>query len=432
MSSSVSSHTSSVVPIARKALVYCVSMGAEAAIAAALLPVLTGHLSPEEYGIWVLFVALFTFARPVISLMLPDALRMNFFQLSEEQMRNSLSAAISVPTFVFLVTLAAVQLGSSFLGGLLAFPGDSLWIVLLVAYLHGLFYTFLALMQFKERHSLFLIIQLVQAFFAITLALWFVHLGLSWFGAAAARCIALIIADVCGLIWICRSFGNPFTLRVPRATMRELIRIGTSFLPVGICAVLVPLSNRVVIAHLVGPQETGYFGIAALFALAITIVVQGFIFAWQPLLFRSLQTGRQEKEQKFHSFSLAFYAALPAVAVLILGAALLIGPLLVKYDLRHITPYLVSLCVASCMQGYYLHNHTWLHALKQLRVLSWTALLIMPVNFLLSIALVQSYGGVGAAWATAVTYALATAGTGVRLLRKETPPVMGGIVLERG
>ena len=71
--------------LAKNSVFYTFANGIEAAAPILLAIVLTRLLEPSEYGVWVLFIALVSFLRPIINLSVQDALRMHFYEMNTDE-----------------------------------------------------------------------------------------------------------------------------------------------------------------------------------------------------------------------------------------------------------------------------------------------------------------------------------------------------------
>ena len=409
---------SSLFALFQKGLFYCFSVGTESLIAAAMLPILTRVLPPAEYGVWILFVALFSFMRPVLGLMLQDAIKINYFDFSPETLKAHFRAALILPTVLLLIFLALSFVAGQLIDDYLKFPGESFWIVLGVAYFQGILMLILAVMQFRERHGLYLSVQILQTVVAIGLTLLLLRFSSHWQAAAYARMTALFVCDVVGLVWLRRTIGPLFFFGSKHSSIAQLGKVGLRLMPVGLAGVLVPLTDRLVVARSFGTTETGYFGIGALFGTSLIVLATGLIYAWQPVLFRAIQTKNVEDLRTCRAFSCCYFFLLPCAAVAMMFAAMLVAPYLMAYELAPVRPYIIALSIAVCCEGWYLHNYTLLMAHRQIRVILIGAILVMVTNAGLCVAFVSHFGALGAAWATALTYALATAATGIWMYRR--------------
>jgi len=390
----------------KKSLFYCFSIGTEALIAAALLPMLTRHIPPEEYGTWVLFVALFSFMRPILGLMLQDVIKMRFFELTEGELRLQLRTGIAVSLGIFSILLCLTWAGRDLFSGIIPFPGEYFWLVLATAFLHSLLYAVLAVMQFRERHELFLYTQALQAVLAISLTYVLVRAGYSWLGAGLGRIGALVVVDALGLWWLTAVLGNPFTVKFRLPVFREVIATGLRFLPVGLTPVLIPLTNRLLLAHFWGNAQTAYYGIASLLSMVICIGYAGLLSALQPILFRTVQgkPSTAAEPQNIRRFCIAYFLLVALGALLVVGFALSFGHLLISYDMAQIKPYIVWLALGVTLEGFYFHNLAWLHAQKSVGTISTLSYTVIILDLCLALIVIPYYGGIGAAQATVISY----------------------------
>jgi O-antigen/teichoic acid export membrane protein len=53
-----------------------------------LIPILTGSLTPNEYGIWALFIAILSFVDPLVTCSAQTYLAKNYFQISIHEREN--------------------------------------------------------------------------------------------------------------------------------------------------------------------------------------------------------------------------------------------------------------------------------------------------------------------------------------------------------
>ncbi len=72
--------------------------------------ILTRQLTPAEFGVWVLFIALVTFLRPLVNLTIQDALRMHFFEMTDTERARFVWSALCLS-----LVCAAVFIGIALL-----------------------------------------------------------------------------------------------------------------------------------------------------------------------------------------------------------------------------------------------------------------------------------------------------------------------------
>ena len=395
---------------------YSLAIGIEALIPFALLPFLTRFLSPAEYGLWIIWVSLFSFMRPVLGLTLQDAVRMRFFEMDRLSLSKFFASATCVSiAFTQLFILASLIWESTF-ESWTKFPGKWIWTAILASFLHGVFYTALAILQFRNERRRFTVAQGMQMSVTLAFSFLLVTLGLGWSGVVLARLTALLVS----LYFIARLFLNDLDLDLANnfrvSYCKELLWFGLRYLPTGLVVVIVPLCDRLFVAHMVGLDQAGFFGIGALFGNALWILICGFLFAWQPSLFRLVSDKDPQRRKKAASAAAFFYLVLPIAGLAIIVSGVILAPLLLGEKFLSAQDYIIWLVVAMIAQGYFQHNQTCLHAKRRITVMSVVSLFAIIVNVPLNWWFIGSFGGIGAAWATAMAYFLAAIINGVLVI----------------
>ena len=101
-----------------------------------LAVLLTRLLQPQDYGIWVLFVSLVAFLRPVVNLTIQDALKMNFYEMDKAGRATFAISAFYLSTgSALFLGLGAVLLDSTF-SALVKFPAPWVFSIVVAAYLY--------------------------------------------------------------------------------------------------------------------------------------------------------------------------------------------------------------------------------------------------------------------------------------------------------
>ncbi len=390
----------------KRILFYTISVGVEAIIAAALLPILSRSLSPEEYGFWIIFTALLSFSRPVVSLMMEDAIRLNYFKSSQNEIYLRLVESVIITLFVLSISLLLIYPLSQSLELFLKFPAEYLWTFVVAGSLHGLYYSILSIAQFRGDQKFFFCQQVFQVFTTLLLTVLFLDAGLSWRSAVYGRILALFICGVCGFAWVKRNHKDVKFIFKSHSILK-LSREGLFLIPTGLAIVIVPLTDRLVLANWFGHEETGYFGIAALFCSLITIAIRGFITTIQPLLFRSIQTDSEKSEGTVQIIDKLFLIIIPLISIVVVLVSQWIIPFLTSYPKSEISKYLGILAAATCVGGFYQHRYNPLHANGEFRTLVLSSIGVIVLNLVLTITFVQLLGEVGVAYGTLCAYLLA-------------------------
>ena len=378
-----------------------------------LMTILTRFLLPEEYGIWLLFVSISSFVRPVLGLTLQDAVRMRYFTLSKDSLSQFVVSATWISTFLACIALVIVFFTAPSLSNILKFPKHWLWSVILVSYLYGLFCTAQALFQFKEDRVGFTLLQIILTGSTILLVASLAFLDFSWKGPIIGTALSLCIAIVYSMYALRKDLSlNPFS-NFSKPVSKELLLFGLRYLPTGLSLVVVPLTDRLFVAHMVGVSETSYLGIGQMFAFTFLLLSSGFHFAWQPKLFNAFTHVDGEKISRAIQGSKLFYSLTPIAAGALLVISFFSASIIVGPSFQEAGKYIIWMFVAVTAQSMFQHNQAYLHCNKQVTLMSFWSLLAIVANPILNYYLIKMYGGIGVAIATILTYGFCAIGTGI-------------------
>ena len=388
-------------------LIYTLANSIEALTPFILAVVLTRKLSPDEYGIWVLFIALFSFVRPIICLSAQDALKMHYFELKSSSLAEFILSSFFLTSIITLLLSCVAFFAKDYLSALLRFPATWLVSIVCTAYLYSLFFFLLTYNQFANNKKRFICLHLIQSSFSIGLAITLVFFQWGWQGAIIGKLTGLFAAFFIGAWWLVGEIKfNLNVLVFQRA--KELLKFGIHYLPTGLSLVIVPLTDRMVITNMLGLHENGLYGVAALFGSAFFIVINGFLYAWMPWLFGKLTKKDNQAKAEIRLVSMSFVLLLPFVALVFYFFSLFVAPYIIGASFNDAFILISWVILAFVMQGYFLHNQAFLLFNKNTIIMSICSLFCIVLNIMLSYIWSLSYGIKGVIVATAVSYFVAS------------------------
>jgi O-antigen/teichoic acid export membrane protein len=364
--------------------------------------ILTRLLTPEEYGVWVLFIALVTFLRPLVSLTIQDALRMHFYSMDDGEKASFVWSSFCLATFCTLIFVIAAVVAPGPLSLAVRLPADWLVTVPVAAYLFAVFYFLLAFNQFAHRRRRFLLLHVVQTISSLIFIAVLVFNGSGWHGVIIGKIAGLAVGCGLGVFWVLRDLPFALIRHQPPQIVR-LARFGLAYLPTGMGLVAIPLTDRLIVTHLLGLSENGLYGVAALFGVAMFVAVNGVLHAWMPWLFRSLEDWHNRRRDIL-SVSLVFLALLPlggfaAYFVAMPLAPIVIGP---QFDgAFHMIPWAIA---GTVSMGYFFHNQAYLLHRKAVLPMSISSFSCIALNAVFSYYGALQHGVIGVLAATIAAF----------------------------
>lgn len=395
---------------------YSIANSIEALSPFLLAIILTRLMAPEDYGLWVLFVSLVAFLRPVVNLTIQDALKMRFYEMDQAERSAFVVSALylSVASTLLLVVIALVF--SNMLSALLAFPAAWMTAIVIVAFLYVNFYFILAYYQFSEKRGQFVTLQLVQSIVGFTAITVLVYEGWSWQGVVLGKIAGLALTCLIGFGWMARELRLDLAAR-SRSQIKELIKFGLCYLPTGFGLVAVPLTDRLIIAHVLGLNENGLYGVAALFGSALFVAINGFLHAWMPWLFQQLAGRHDQYRKEISVVSLGFMLLLPMMGLVFYLVSVVAAPHLIGAAFTSSFALIPWAIAGTVAMGYFYHNQAFLHFKQAVLPMSFSSVNSIVLNIVLSYYGAVYYGVAGVLAATIGAYMLSALISGIFMVQ---------------
>lgn len=399
--------------------IYVGSSAASAAVVFLTLPILTRILTPDDFGILGLLAATFGILTAVVGLSPNLIVSARFAILSREALRELISASVPVTlvtgAVAWLATLAAARVWTEW-----RVPAWVLFFLTAMAMLGVYRNLGLTVFQMEHRPKAYATIEVGAALFAGVLALVLViGFDFDWRGKFVADAAAAVLFGSGLLIWLARR--GYLTFSVSSERLRDLV---VSSLPLSVHTLAywaLNAQDRYFIGVMVGVGAVGVYSVAYTLGQALNLVHTGVIRGFSPYFYERARMGESERLEivrftyMYVLLSLLLWAAFALAAWLVaptyLGPTFASGIAIVQWVALAYT----FNAIRNCMIGYlYIADRTGLIG----ALTAGAAVLNAVLNFLF----IRWWGVLGAAIATAVTFAAVAALTTVLAVRVHPMP----------
>jgi len=387
------------------------------AIAPFLLAIIvTRLLSPSEYGIWVLFIALVTFLRPIVSFSLQDALRMRFYDMDDHELASfvwSFFFLISVGTLCLVLVLTVYK---ETLEKALDLPADWLPTIVVMSYFFANFYFLLAYNQFSRRPAHFLTLHIIQTVASLGIISALVSGDWGWTGIVLGKVLGLATATALGAFWLNRELPIE-AARTEKPALTPLLKFGLVYLPAGMGLVAIPLTDRLIVTQVLSLAENGFYGVASLFGVAVFVAINGILYAWMPWLFKRLKE-LPSSAPEIRLVSVIFFLVLPLGGLLAYLISIPIAPIVIGGRFDSAFPLIPWAIAGSVAMGFFFHWQTFLLSEKAILEMSISSCLCIVSNAVFSYYGAIHFGLTGVFAATIAAFLLsASLSTGFTALQ---------------
>jgi O-antigen/teichoic acid export membrane protein len=384
-----------------------------------LVPVYARFLGPADYGALALLLLFSTLAKVVFRLGLDAGFFRTHYDLGDEAERRRLAGTVALAAAgVAGVFLAAVTLSAPALTGLL-FLGPrppSVWVVLVAAdvFLGALTFVPASLLRIQGRAGLFSALSVGRHVVNTALKVALVARGggvggVLWSDVLATGLYALALLPV---------LVRHATPTVALALVRPALAFGLPKVPHGLLLQLQNLADRKILDLFVSRAELGVYQMGYTFGQGVKFATSAFEPAWGPFLYGRLR--EKDAPATIARMATVAFTAFTAVA---LAVAVLGGDLV-----RLMTPppfwgaaqIVPVVALAYLLHGAFLLTSVGIGIDRKARYYPLITAVSAAVNLAANFALVPTWGGPGAAWATVLSYA-AMAALGLAISRRLYP-----------
>lgn len=250
----------------------------------------------------------------------------------------------------------------------------------------------------------FLILSFLKNILGVALGLWLIiGLGKGLYGFFGGALITSLLSVPIALWFIRKDLVRQFDW----AVARKVFHYGYPFVFAGLAYWVFGSMDRWLLAELGNTTEVGLYSIAFKFATVVIFVNGAFGQAWSPYAIKLMRDDVNYRKTYSGIFSLWFFL------LSMMGLAISV---FAKEALMLLTPkeyWAASTTLGVATMGGVLYGTTQITALgisleKRTGLLTHGAWLTALVNFVLNVLLIPTYGALGSAFATLISYAVLT------------------------
>lgn len=388
--------------------VYLITNILNAAIPFALLPILTRHLTPEEYGEVAMFQTLLGALMAFVGLSLQGAAGRKFYDgnLEKDELKEFIGSCLQILAVTTLIVFSALLLFQQQFSQWLGL--DQKWILLAVLVTASNMVTMIRLGQWQVRKKAksYGALQLSRSLLNVGLSLALVVIFLQGAdGRIIGQSTAVAIFAMASLFFLKKDSLLKFLIWRPNY-IKEALKFGVPLIPHVGGMFLLTTVDRFVINSELGISQAGIYMVAVQFGMALSLIFNAINKAYVPWLFERLKIDNKQEKLKIVRYTYGWYIFILAGAAL----SFIVGPWLIvfiagdKYSQAgEIIGWLV---LGQVFNGMYLMVTNYIFFSKRTGLLSAASIFSGLFNLLLLFILVREFGIHGAAYAFSLSMGL--------------------------
>jgi len=245
----------------------------------------------------------------------------------------------------------------------------------------------------------------VEIAVSLSLILFF---GFKWQGRIAGISAASLVYGLVGLLLLKPSTGKSSLAFEPT---KRLLVLGLPLAAAHVSVWIYGMVDRVMINNLFDLTNTGLYSVGFRFGTVVSMVETAVSLAWMPYFYENIRRREVESDRQIVKLSYWYAGGLLLFAVGFGLVARWLLPIMVDARFYAARRYIMPICVAFWFSGVWKIFGLYLIAEEKTRTYSIITCGTAAAHIALAYILLRTVGVVGAAWATMLSFAVATVAT---------------------
>jgi len=387
----------------RSSFAYALSGSFVSALPVLLMPILTRHLTTDEYGVLGLFNMSLNIVAAFTGLSVHGAISRQYFE----------SDKINFPSYVYncLIILVAATLTCLFIANAfykiieLFLPLDIFWlnVIVLTAAAQFLILVRLVIWQVERKPILYLWTRIMQSALIASATLFFLfELDLGWRSNALASVLG---ASVVALISIFSLFKNGYIKTLfNKSYIKHAIRFSLPLIAIEIGGLILSSIDSFLVANILGVEQAGLYIVGAQIGMALLLIASAINKAFVPWLYEKLKTGTPKAKLDIMKMTYIFWSLLLVSAAVLSQLLPIIAGFVLGKDFSNVKQLIPFIAFGGAFQGMYYLVCNYFYYVEKTNRLAWIFFASTIFNIAIVYALTNSHGIVGASAGTMLSY----------------------------
>ncbi len=387
--------------VLKDSIIYLTTSSINRLIPFLLLPIMTKYLLPEEYGllsVYMLFITLFT---AFIGMNMHLNISKNFFQVSKDKM-----AIIVGNIFILLL----ITFGIYFFAVLFLAPNH----IFSIPFKWFLFIPIISLLMmvnvinktilrnegkallfggFEISHS---VINMGATLILLIIC------GFGWYAQVYGLLLSYAIFFIVGLVYIKKH--NYIVLKYDKAVFRNLLKVSLPLIPHVLGGVLLTMSDRIFIEKMIDIETVAIYSVGYTFGMIVLLFSQSFIKAWNPWFYKKLASPSDKNKRLVVKYSYLYIIGILVLSLFVAFFGSYILPYFVDKAYYEAASYIFWISIGYAMFGMYQIFFPYLVHIEKTSFLAISTTIAAISNLILNYLCINSFGAIGAAYATFLSY----------------------------
>jgi O-antigen/teichoic acid export membrane protein len=237
----------------------------------------------------------------------------------------------------------------------------------------------------------------------VTLILLIIY-ALGWYAQVYGLLLSYAIFFIVGLGYIKKH--NYIVLKYDKAVFRNLLKVSLPLIPHVLGGVLLTMSDRIFIEKMIDLETVGVYSVGYTFGMIVLLFSQSFIKAWNPWFYKKLASPSDKNKRLIVRYSYLYIIGILVLSLFVAFFGSYILPYFVDEAYHQAAKYIFWISIGYSMFGVYQIFFPYLVHIEKTSFLAISTTIAAISNLILNYVCIKSFGAIGAAYATFLSYFL--------------------------
>jgi len=391
--------------IVKSSIIYFSSSILNKMIPFLLLPVMTKYLSPKEYGILSIYLIMITIYNVFIGMSMQTNISRLFFKISKGELSKYIGNILIILGFTFGIYFLITFVLTFFIDSIFSIPSKWILLVPIISVLLVTNELNLTILRNENRAYMYGIFENLNTILKVALTVLFlIVFSMSWHSQVLSMLISGLVFFVVALVYMYKR--GYISIIFDSKKIKSILNISIPLIPHLLGSLIIAMSDRLFIEHMVGLEAVGIYSVAYMFGMTVVIVTDSFIKAWSPWFYKTLSSPTQEKKKKIVKYTYLYIFIVFILAVFISLFANFIMPYFVDSKFDGAKEFVLWIALGYAIQGVYKIFFPYLVHINKTSFLGFSTLMAALFNLIFNYFFIKEFGTIGAAYATMLAFSI--------------------------
>ena len=372
-----------------------------------MLPVLTRYLSPNDFGMIAMFLVFISFLFPFVGLNIHGAVTRQYIDREKIDIAAYITNALYILAATSILLYGILFLFEDMIETYFHIGQEWFFTIITITISMVISETILSIYNIGHKpihYGIYRILRTVTTYsFIIVLVMLFSE---GWEGRVLGQLYGEVILAIIGLFILFKANLIHFSFNI--SYIKNALLFGIPLIPHAFGAVIISMSDRLLITNLVGLDATGVYVVAIQIGVIVSVIIGSIKQAWTPHFFDKIKNNTiQSKKEivKYTYFIILIFLILTTLFSFLIQPII---PYLVDEKFVNSKDYIFWIVMGIALQGIYHLLAGYMFYLNKTYILMILTFIVSILNIFFSYYLIQINGPVGAAQGTFYSYLIIT------------------------